>query len=151
MIFSTLITITSSKVACALPWNIFPKRCRAPTATTARSPEHSGIRLPGEESGQIVRRRASNPKWVSETMRHGHRGGFEMAMTLVTSSLLLMATDAVGSHHFSALLSVYLCESDVLTLLCENNPKALREIGKRFGDAHRRWRFGNIPSTRHRT
>ena len=114
-------------------------------------PERPVIRLLHEEIGRIVRGRASNPKWISGVMRHGYKGGFEMAATLDYLFAFAATTDAVGDHHFDALFSAYLCESGVLAFLRENNPEALREMAKRFGEAIRRGLWHPASNSTHTT
>lgn len=63
---------------------------------------------------------------------------FKMAATIDYFSAFAATSNAIGYHHFDVLFSAYLCENDMLTFLRENNPKALREVAKRFGEAIRR-------------
>ena len=35
-----------------------------------------------EEIGRVVRARVVNPTWIAAMMRHGYKGGFEMAATV---------------------------------------------------------------------
>lgn len=114
-------------------------------------PERPVIRLLNEEIGRIVRGRASNPKWISGVMRHGYKGGFEMTATLDYLFAFAATTDAVGDHHFDALFSAYLCESDVLAFLRENNPEALREMAARFDEAIRRGLWHPASNSTHAT
>ena len=45
-------------------------------------PEAPKVRALDEEIARIVRARVVNPKWIKGVMRHGYKGGFEMAARL---------------------------------------------------------------------
>src|SRR6185312_9783846 len=45
-------------------------------------PESPRIRTLEEEVGRVVHARVVNPKWLRGVMRHGYKGGFEMAATV---------------------------------------------------------------------
>ncbi len=48
----------------------------------ARDPENPHARTLTEEIARVVRARAANPRWIDGMMRHGFRGGAEIAATL---------------------------------------------------------------------
>jgi cobaltochelatase CobN len=98
-------------------------------------PMHPRIRTLEDEVGRIVHGRAANPKWIAGVMRHGYKGGFEMAATVDYLFAFAATARAVKDHHFTALYDAYLGDSDVRGFLEEHNPDALREIGARLGEA----------------
>jgi cobaltochelatase CobN len=95
-----------------------------------------------EELTLIVRGRAANPKWIRGVMRHGYKGGFELAATVDYLFAFAATTRLVRDEHFELLFDAYLGDPDVRTFLHDNNPAALREMAQRFAEAARRglWR-----------
>ncbi len=53
-----------------------------------------------EEIGRVVRARAVNPKWIAGVMRHGYKGGFEMAATVDYLFAFAATARAVDDHAF---------------------------------------------------
>ncbi|MEN3949971.1 cobaltochelatase subunit CobN [Iodidimonas sp. SYSU 1G8] len=98
-------------------------------------PETPRIRTLADELGRIVRGRAANPKWIEGVMRHGFKGGFEMAATVDYLFGFAATTRAVKDHHFDQLFDAYLAEPAVLDFLRGHNPAALREMAERFREA----------------
>ena len=45
-------------------------------------PETPKVRTLEDEIGRVVRGRVVNPKWIYGVMRHGYKGGFELAATV---------------------------------------------------------------------
>ena len=105
-------------------------------------PESPRIRRLEEEIARVVRARVVNPKWIRGVMRHGYKGGFEMAATVDYLFAFAATARAVGDHHFDAVFEAYVEDREVRTFLDENNPAALREIAERLGEAVERglWR-----------
>jgi cobaltochelatase CobN len=110
--------------------------------TDTSRPEDPLPRTLAEEIARVVRGRAANPKWIAGVLRHGHKGGFEMAATVDYLFAFAATTSAVQDHHFDQLFEAYLLDERVRAALAEANPAALREMGARFGEAIRRgfWR-----------
>ncbi|MGB8840649.1 MAG: cobaltochelatase subunit CobN, partial [Aliidongia sp.] len=98
-------------------------------------PELPRIRTLEEEIARVVRGRAVNPKWLAGVMRHGYKGGFEMAATVDYLFAFAATTDAVASHHFDAIFEVYLGDPAVLEFLDRHNPAARGEIAARLAEA----------------
>src|SRR3546814_686561 len=88
-----------------------------------------------EEIARIVRGRAANPKWIAGVMRHGYKGGFEIAATVDYLFAFAATARCVGDHHFEQLFDAYLEDDAVRGFLDEKNPAALREIAERFREA----------------
>jgi cobaltochelatase CobN len=100
------------------------------------------VRTLEQEIARIVRGRAANPRWIRGQMRHGHRGGAEIAETVDHLFALAALTDAVASHHFDLLFEATCGDPDVRAFLIEANPRAALGIVARFEDAAERgfWR-----------
>ena len=108
---------------------------------TAR-PGATRVRTTPEEVARIVRGRAGNPRWIRGQMRHGHRGGAEIAESVDHLFALAVLTDAVASRHFELLFEATCGDAEVRDFLVEANPKAALSILARFEEAARRgfWR-----------
>ena len=105
-------------------------------------PELPRIRTLEEEIARVVRGRAVNPKWLAGVMRHGYKGGFEMAATVDYLFAFAATANAVGDHHFDAVYDAYLGDPAVLDFLDRHNPAARAEIAARLAEAidRRLWR-----------
>jgi cobaltochelatase CobN len=105
-------------------------------------PESPRIRSLEEEIARVVRARVVNPKWIAGVMRHGYKGGFEMAATVDYLFAFAATARAVADHHFDAVFEAYLEDPGVQDFLRENNPAALREMAERLIEAQERalWR-----------
>ncbi len=98
-------------------------------------PETPRIRTLEEEVGRVVRARAVNPKWIAGAMRHGYKGGFELAATVDYLFAFAATAHAVRDHHFDAVFQAYLEAPEVRQFLAEHNPAALAEIKARLAEA----------------
>ncbi|MGH6798786.1 MAG: cobaltochelatase subunit CobN, partial [Roseiarcus sp.] len=100
------------------------------------------VRTLEQEVARIVRGRTANPRWIRGQMRHGHRGGAEIAETVDHLFALAALTDAVASHHFDLLFEATCGDPDVRAFLIEANPRATLAMVGRFEDAAERgfWR-----------
>jgi cobaltochelatase CobN len=98
-------------------------------------PETPRIRTLGEEVGRIVHARVVNPKWLKGVMRHGYKGGFEMAATVDYLFAFAATARAVKDHHFDAVYDAYLEDAEISHFLSAHNPDALVEIAQRLGEA----------------
>jgi cobaltochelatase CobN len=98
-------------------------------------PEQPRIRTLEEEVGRVVHARVVNPKWLKGVMRHGYKGGFEMAATVDYLFAFAATAEAVGDHHFDAVFEAYLDDAEVRGFLEAHNPDALAEIAQRLGEA----------------
>ncbi len=105
-------------------------------------PETPRIRRLEEEIGRVVHARAANPKWIKGVMRHGYKGGFEIAATVDYLFAFAATTRVVKDHHFDALFDAYLGDAAVRGFLEAHNPDALTEIEARMAEAIERglWR-----------
>jgi cobaltochelatase CobN len=98
-------------------------------------PEQPRIRTLEEEVGRVVHARVVNPKWLKGVMRHGYKGGFEMAATVDYLFAFAATAQAVKDHHFDAVYDAYLGDVAVRGFLEAHNPAALGEIAERLGEA----------------
>ncbi|MSP52162.1 MAG: cobaltochelatase subunit CobN [Alphaproteobacteria bacterium] len=105
-------------------------------------PENPKIRTLEDEIARIVRARVVNPKWIKGVMRHGYKGGAEMAATVDYMFAFAATTGAVRDHHFDAVYDAYFGDADVDSFLQRFNPAARREIAERLIEATERglWR-----------
>jgi cobaltochelatase CobN len=89
-----------------------------------------------------VRSRVVNPKWIAGVMRHGYKGGFEMAATVDYLFAFAATAHAVKDHHFDAVFDAYINDDAVREFLESRNPDALREMSERLLEAEARglWR-----------
>jgi cobaltochelatase CobN len=101
-------------------------------------PEAVKVRALDEEIARIVRARVVNPKWLSGVMRHGYKGGSEMAATVDYLFAFAATAHCVADHHFDAVYAAYLDDEDVRGFLERHNPAALREIADRMLEAQTR-------------
>jgi cobaltochelatase CobN len=98
-------------------------------------PDNPRIRTLEEEVGRVVHARVVNPKWLKGVMRHGYKGGFEMAATVDYLFAFAATARAVKDHHFDAVYDAYLDDTEVRRFLDEHNPDARREMAERLGEA----------------
>ena len=105
-------------------------------------PEAPRIRTLEEEVARVVRARVVNPKWIAGVMRHGYKGGFEMAATVDYLFAFAATARCVRNHHFDAVFDAYVADDTVRGFLADNNPAALKEMSQRLLEAMDRglWR-----------
>jgi cobaltochelatase CobN len=87
---------------------------------------------------RIVRARAVNPRFIAGQMRHGPRGGAELAETVDRLTAFAETTGMVSSTLFDLLYDAYLVDDDVREFLLRENPNAARAIAARLDMARRR-------------
>ncbi len=98
-------------------------------------PERPVVRTLEEEIGRVVRSRVVNPKWIGGVMRHGYKGGFEIAATVDYLFAFAATTGAVKPHHFDLAYEAFIADDTVRGFLADNNRSALAEIAERFNEA----------------
>ena len=104
----------------------------------ATNPDTPRARLLTEEIARVVRARAANPKWADGMMRHGFRGGAEIAATLDHLAAFAHLADAVPPHLFDLYHDATLGRDDLTAFLARENPAALaalRDTFQRLRDA----------------
>ncbi|MCA8926747.1 MAG: cobaltochelatase subunit CobN [Alphaproteobacteria bacterium] len=98
----------------------------------SREPARPRARALTEEIARTVRARAANPKWVGGMMRHGFRGGAEIAATLDHLAMFAHLAGAVPPQLFDLYYDATLGRSEVREFLARENPQALAAMQARF-------------------
>jgi len=98
----------------------------------ATRPDAPRARTVNEELGRVLRARAANPDWADGMMRHGFRGGAEIAATLDNLAAYAHLTRAVAPHLFDLYHEATLGRADLVAFLERENPAALAEMRARF-------------------
>jgi cobaltochelatase CobN len=98
----------------------------------ATRPDRPAARTVTEEVARVVRARAANPAWADGMMRHGFRGGAELAATLDNLAAFAQLTRDVPGHLFDLYFEATLGRDDLVDFLNRENPAALAAIRARF-------------------
>jgi cobaltochelatase CobN len=98
----------------------------------ARDPARLMARPLTEEIARVVRARAANPGWVDGMMRHGFRGGAELAATLDNLGAFAHLAGGVPDHLLDLYHDATLGRADVRAFLEDANPGALAAMKARF-------------------
>ncbi|SHH61225.1 cobaltochelatase subunit CobN [Cognatishimia maritima] len=98
----------------------------------ATNPAKPRARTLDEEVARVVHARATNPDWLAGMMRHGFRGGAEIAATLEHMAAFAHLADAVHPALFDAYHEATLGNDAIVAFLSENNPQALAAMRDRF-------------------
>ncbi len=98
----------------------------------ATRPDAPQARSLGEEIARVTRARAANPDWASSMMRHGFRGGAEIAATLDHMAAFAHLAQAVPPHLFDLYFEATLGRDDLVAFLERENPEALAAMQDRF-------------------
>jgi len=97
-----------------------------------RDPLNPAARTLTEEIARVVRARAAQPGWVTGMMRHGFRGGAELAATLDHMGAFAHLSASVPPHLFDLYHDATLGRADVRAFLERENPGALAAMETRF-------------------
>ncbi len=98
----------------------------------ARDPATPAARTLTEEIARVVRARAANPVWIAGMMRHGFRGGAEIAATLDHLGAFAHLADAVPAQLIDLYHDATLGRDEVRAFLARENPQALAAMQARF-------------------
>ncbi|HEY4546848.1 MAG TPA: cobaltochelatase subunit CobN [Pedomonas sp.] len=101
-----------------------------------RDPARPAARTLREEIARVVRARAAHPGWIAGMMRHGFRGGAELAATLDHLGAFAHLAASVPSHLFDLYFDATLGEPEVREFLERENPGALAAMEARFAALH---------------
>ncbi|MBZ4021632.1 cobaltochelatase subunit CobN [Rhodobacter sp. TJ_12] len=104
----------------------------------ATDPNRPRARTLPEEIARVVRARATNPAWISGMMRHGFRGGAEIAATLDHMAAFAHLAQVVPAHLFDLYHAATLGDEAVVDFLETANPQALaamRDLFQRLAEA----------------
>ncbi|MYK58767.1 MAG: cobaltochelatase subunit CobN, partial [Rhodospirillaceae bacterium] len=88
-----------------------------------------------EEITRIVRGRAANPAWIAGMMRHGYRGGAEIARALDGVFAFAATMPDRLDRQFDLIFDATLGDREVDAFLRENNPAARGAMIGRFNEA----------------
>jgi cobaltochelatase CobN len=102
----------------------------------ATNPDAPRARSLTEEIARIVRARAANPLWADGMMRHGFRGGAEIAATLDHMAAFAHLAQAVPPHLFDLYHDATLGRDDLRDFLARENPAALAAMQDTFRRLH---------------
>jgi cobaltochelatase CobN len=97
--------------------------------TTAERPRARSLT---EEIARVVHARATNPAWLAGMMRHGFRGGAEIAATLDHMGAFANLAGAVPPQLFDAYHDATLGNAEIVVFLEQQNPQALAAMRDRF-------------------
>jgi cobaltochelatase CobN len=99
-------------------------------------------RTVAEEVARVVRGRAANPAWIAGMMRHGYRGGAEIARALDGLHGFAATLPQRLDAQFDLMFDATLGDATVDAFLRSSNPQARAAMAARFADALRRdlWR-----------
>lgn len=101
-----------------------------------RDPLNPVARTLTEEIARVVRARAAHPGWIAGMMRHGFRGGAELAATLDHMGAFAHLAGNVPPHLFDLYHDATLGCADVHAFLERENPGALAAMEARFAALH---------------
>lgn len=101
-----------------------------------RDPVSPRARTLTEEIARVVRSRAAHPGWVAGMMRHGFRGGAELAATLDHLGAFAHLAGSVPSQLFDLYHDATLGQTEVRAFLERENPGALAAMEARFTALH---------------
>ncbi|MFM8526129.1 MAG: cobaltochelatase subunit CobN [Cyanobacteriota bacterium] len=99
------------------------------------------------EFDKVLRSRVLNPRWIRAMSEHGYKGGFEMAATLDYLFAYDASTDRVPDWSYGAIQRSWLGNQEVLHVLRQSNPWALRDMAERLLEAHNRGLWQGASST----
>ena len=98
-------------------------------------PEAPRARTLTEEINRIVRGRASNPAWIAGMMRHGYRGGAEIARALEGVFAFAATLPDRLDRQFDGIFDATLGNGEVDAFLQQSNPAARGAMIDRFNEA----------------
>ncbi|WP_299043195.1 cobaltochelatase subunit CobN [uncultured Tateyamaria sp.] len=95
-------------------------------------PDRPRARTLPEEVARVVQARATQPDWLRGMMRHGFRGGAEIAATLDHMAAFAHLAGVVGPHLFDAYHDATLGDPEVSAFLQDANPSAYQAMQDQF-------------------
>ncbi len=98
-------------------------------------PDAPRVRTLKEEGARVLHGRALSSRWLEGQMRHGFRGGAEIAATVDTAFAFAATADAISSEGLEHLYDAYLGDPAVASFLARENGAALTAIQSRFKEA----------------
>ena len=98
-------------------------------------PARPRVRSLAEEAARVVRTRVVNPKWIAAMMRHGYKGGFELAATVDYLFGYDATARVVEDWMYERVTEAYVADPLVRKFLERSNPWALTSITERLLEA----------------
>jgi cobaltochelatase CobN len=98
-------------------------------------PAKAQVRTLKSEAMRVFRTRVVNPKWLRAMMRHGYKGGLEMAATVDYLFGYDATADILEDWMYTELAERYALDAESQAFLRRSNPWALREIVQRLLEA----------------
>jgi len=98
-------------------------------------PDAPRARTVAEEVARVVRGRAANPRWIAGMMRHGYRGGAEIARGIEALCGFAAALPHRFDAQFDLLFGATLGTPEVDAFLRAANPDARAALAARFAEA----------------
>jgi len=95
-------------------------------------PDRARARTLPEEIARVIQSRATQPGWLRGMMRHGFRGGAEIAATLDHMAAFAHLAGVVGPHLFDAYHDATLGDPEVAAFLQDANPGAYQAMQDQF-------------------
>jgi cobaltochelatase CobN len=102
----------------------------------SRDPARPVARPLTEELARVVRARAANPRWADGMMRHGFRGGAEIAATLDHLAAFAHLARVVPPQLIDLYHDATLGRAEVRAFLARANPGALAAMEAKFAALH---------------
>lgn len=99
----------------------------------ATRPGFPRARSQSEEIARVVRARAADPAWAEGMMRHGYRGGAEIAATLDHLASFAHLARTVPAHLFDLYFEATLGRDAVVDFMAREAPEALAAMRDLFG------------------
>lgn len=99
------------------------------------APETPRVRTLQEECARVIHGRAANTRWIEGQMRHGFRGGAEIAQSVDAAFAFAATARAVDNGGFERLYDAYLGDPVVAAFLARENPAAIEAMRRRFEEA----------------
>ncbi|MHB8467065.1 MAG: cobaltochelatase subunit CobN, partial [Acidimicrobiales bacterium] len=93
------------------------------------------VRSLAEEAARVVRSRVINPKWLTAMQRHGYKGAFEMAATVVYLYGYSATAGVVEDWMYERVADAYVADPAIRKFFERSNPWALRSIAERLLEA----------------
>ncbi|MDO6732097.1 cobaltochelatase subunit CobN [Marinovum sp. 2_MG-2023] len=98
----------------------------------ATRPDSPRARNQSEEIARVVRARAADPAWAEGMMRHGFRGGAEIAATLDHLAAFAHLAQTVPAHLFDLYFEATLGRDAVVEFMARDAPEALAALQDLF-------------------
>jgi len=101
----------------------------------ATAPERLRARSLKEEVARVVRGRVANPRWLAGQMRHGHRGGAEIAEAIDNLFAFAATSGVVDDAQFDLVFDATLGDETLRSFLLDKNPRAAQAMAQTFRQA----------------